>query len=108
MGYDAFDYDTLVVGDYYEGIDNGKADENGEFSRSIPFVGKFFGVGSDQRLKALTNPDSRASRQVYLLVNDPKYGRAWRAFDPETLTHIPEPSDDQLVVDDPDPENAEG
>lgn len=99
MPYPDYNYSSLIKGAYYQGIDNGRPDDNGNFSREIPFVGKFLGVRDDLMLVVHNNPESRAARQVGLLCNDPKYGRCWRFFDPETLTLIENPTDDQLVED---------
>ncbi|MEQ1675067.1 MAG: hypothetical protein ABL876_00120 [Chitinophagaceae bacterium] len=99
MAFETFDYDTLIVGDYYEGIDNGRLDEEGNGARDVRFVGRYLGKDDKQILQSLKDPDNRYLRQVYLLMNDDKHGKVWRCFDPETLTHVPEPEEAHIVVD---------
>jgi hypothetical protein len=78
-----FDYDSLLAGATYRGsyIRDGKDPEH--------HVGLFGGISADQMLKIIQNPDGKC-RQVALLCNDQKYGRAFRFFEPETLVLVDE------------------
>lgn len=78
-----FDYDSLMKDATYKGTYVRNADDPDD-PRNETFTGKFLGMNPEQLLKIAKNPDSKA-RQVALLCDDPKYGKAIRYFDPETL-----------------------
>jgi hypothetical protein len=94
-----FDYDSLTVNSYYKGT-YVRVPDDLENERNVSHVGKFLGFPGETLLKMLKNPELQDSkiRQVALLCNDEKYGRAIRYFEPETLELV-EPTEDQLVVE---------
>ena len=73
-----FDYSNLIKNATYQGayMRDGKED--------VLHVGKFLGMSAEQLLKIQLDPEGKC-RQVALLCDDDKFGKAWRYFEPESL-----------------------
>lgn len=81
-----FDYDSLIKNATYRGTYVRNPDDPDD-ERNVSHTGVFLGMNSEQLLKIAQAPDSKA-RQVALLCDDPKFGKAWRFFEPETLVLV--------------------
>lgn len=81
-----FDYDSLIEGATYQGTYLREPDDP-ESERNVSHVGKYIGIDEKIMLKIFKDPDGKI-RQVPLLCDDPKFGKAWRLFEPETLVLV--------------------
>lgn len=89
-----FDYSNLIKDATYQGTYVRNPDDPND-ELNVSHVGKFCGMNSDQMLKIMGDPDGKC-RQVPLLCDDPKFGKAWRFFEPETLVLVDDTQDGNL------------